>query len=174
MRMVKYYVKSRQGRGSGYAKENSPGQGRNCRLLLREELKRSVWCFAKAFAFAPFSYSFFSCLYWTGLTVLSVIGKARFFWASWRHLNVFAVTGSVGLWWDPEFGVTLDWLFLIKNGISSIKVQANRQRRRTYMSLQAWVLAMSSIWKKYTQTTRCCWNTKGRNVWKGEKVKLEI
>lgn len=79
MRMVKYYVKYRQGCGGGYAKKSSPGQGRNCRLLLSEEVKRSVWCFAKASALAPFSYSLFSCLYWTRLAVLSVIGKARFF-----------------------------------------------------------------------------------------------
>lgn len=65
MRIVKYYIKYRQGCGSGHAKESSPGQGRNRRLLMSEEVKRSVWCFAKAFAFAPFSYSLFSCLYWT-------------------------------------------------------------------------------------------------------------
>lgn len=79
MRMVKYYVKYRQGRGSGYAKESSPGQGRSCRLLQSEEVKSSVWCFVKAFALAPFPCSLFSCLSRTGLAVLFVIGKARFF-----------------------------------------------------------------------------------------------
>lgn len=174
MRMITGYVKYRQGCGSGYAKESSPGHGRNCRLLLSEEVKESAWCFAKEFAFVPFPYSLFSCLYWTGLAVLSVIGKARFFWACWKHLNVFAATGSVALWWYSEFGVTLDWLFLIKNEISSIWVQANNQWRRTYVTLQAWVLTMNTIWKKHTWTTRCCWKTKWRNVWNGEKEKLEI
>lgn len=95
--------------------------------FLSEEVKRSVRCFAEAFAFVPFSCSLFSCLYWTGLAVLCVTAKARFFSASWKHLNVYAVTGSVALWPDLEFGVTLDWLFLIKNEISSIWVLANHQ-----------------------------------------------
>lgn len=90
------------------------------------------------------------------------LAKQNSFWASWRHLNVFAVTGSVALWWDAEFGVALDWLLLIENEISGIWVQANQQQRRTSVILQALVLTMSFIWKKYTWTNRC-W---GWNVWK--------
>lgn len=64
--------------------------------------------------------------------------QSKVLWASWRHLNVFAVTGSMAFWWDSEFGVTLDWLFLIKNEISGIWVQANHQRKGPTWFYKPW------------------------------------
>lgn len=140
--------------------------------FLSEEVKRSVWCFCWSICICAFFLFFVqsSLLDRARCSLCDWQGKARFFWASWKHLNVYAVTGSVALWPDLEFGVTLDWLFLIKNEISSTWVLANHQSK----GQPTWFYKPGSSQCVVFENNRlgCCWDTKGRNVWKGEKEKL--
>lgn len=131
MRMVKYYINYRQGCGSGYAKESSPGQGRNCRLL-------SEWRGEKVCLVFLLKHLHL-CLFPILCSVISV-GQGSLFsvWLARQGKVLLSLLktseclcsdGFSGSLARPRVWSYFGLLFLIKNEISSIWVLANHQSK---------------------------------------------